>query len=134
VTFCCPAPYLRHKSAISSNKSEQVRTSNNQDDLNWLILWMRGELRVREDKFDTAFALYDQAFEDAKTRAGSDLYLFANKFASVGAMANKWSRFKRLVAWTNHADIEIRILRNFEMSEENIRGSFELLKRITYVN
>jgi hypothetical protein len=95
---------------------------------------MRGELRVREDKFDTAFALYDQAFEDAKTRAGSDLYLFANKFASVCAMANKWSRFKRLVVWTNHSDIELQMLRNIEISKENIRGSFELLKRITYVN
>jgi hypothetical protein len=95
---------------------------------------MRGELNAQEQKLDTAFTFYDQAFEDAKTRAGSELYLFANKFSEVCAKANKWSRLKQLIKWANYADIEIRILRNFEMSEENIRGSFELLKRITYVN
>lgn len=113
---------------------KKIKASNNEDNLKWLVLWMRGELKVREEKFDTALALYDQAFGDAKTRAGSDLYLFANKFASVCAKANKWSHFKRLIAWTSHADIEIRVLRNYEMSEENIRSSFELLKRITYIN
>lgn len=117
-----------------SNFEQLIKANNNEDNLSWLVLWMRGELNAQEQKFDAAFTFYDQAFEDAKTRAASELYLFANKFADVCAKANKWSRFKRLVAWTSHTDIEIRILRNFEISEENIRGTFELLKRITYAN
>lgn len=113
---------------------KKTKASSNEDDLKWLVLWMSGELNAQEQKFDAAFTFYDQAFEHAKTRAGSELYLFVNKFANVCAKANKWSRYKRLVAWTRHTDIEIRILRNFEMSEENIRDTFERLKRITYVN
>lgn len=117
-----------------SNFEKQIKASNNEGDLKWLALWMLGELNVQEEKFDIAFDFYNQAFEDAKTRAGSELYLFVNKFASVCAKANKWSRFKKLMNWAKHNGIEIRILRNFDMSDENIRDSFELLKKINYVN
>lgn len=62
---------------------KQIKASNNEDDLKWLILWMSGELNSQEQKFDTAFTFYDEAFEGAKTRASSELYLFVNKFAEV---------------------------------------------------
>lgn len=101
--------------------------------LKMMIEWMLATFHVRNKEHQTAFSHYANAFELAKQKVGQDTYLLVNEFAESCAKNNNFREFRKLLGWSRHHSIQVRFLRDSEITDDNVRQAFELLKVVTYI-
>ena len=76
--------------------------------------------------------LFEQAFEQAKYRAGKAQYKLVNQYLEVCAKNDQKRRFKKGVEWARYLGIPIRWLRDKEPTEENLDFVFYIFSKATY--
>lgn len=98
----------------------------------WMVHWNRAALCYKKEQDEEAFIHIQKAFDLAKYSAGKNQYQIVNQYIELAAKNNSWKSFKKGVAWASYLGLSVRWLRNDEPTEENLRGVFELMKRVRY--
>lgn len=100
--------------------------------LAWMVPWLRGVVRYRQEKYRAAFPYFEQAFVRAKYSAGRNQYKLVNQYIELAAKVDRWGSFKKGVEWANYLRLSVRWLRDDEPTEEKLRFVFEMMKRAQY--
>ena len=75
---------------------------------------------------------YEIAFKNAKYRAGQNQYDLVNQYVEVAAKNDVRKDFKKGIEWAQYLGIEIRWLRNVELTDENLKSVYEMMKVVNY--
>ncbi len=75
---------------------------------------------------------YEIAFNNAKYRAGQNQYDLVNQYVEVAAKNDVRKDFKKGIEWAQYLGIEIRWLRNVELTDENLKSVYEMMKVVNY--
>lgn len=102
------------------------------EQLAWMVTWLRAVILYRREDYRTAFDNAEYAFERAKYGAGMNQYALVNLYIELAAKTGKWKNFKKGVEWANFIGLSVRLLRNREPTEEDLRGVFTLMKKVQY--
>lgn len=100
--------------------------------LEWMVHWTRAAHCYRKEQHDKAFIHIQKAFNLAKYSAGQNQYKIVNQYIELAAKNSSWKSFKKGVAWASFLGLPVRWLRDDEPSEDNLRGVFELMKKVRY--
>lgn len=128
---------LKNSSTLQSDADdfkENLRTSGLADQLCWLASWVDAARTYRAEDFSAAMDLFEQAFEQAKYRAGKSQYKLVNQYLEICAKNNQKRKFKKGVEWANYLGIQVRWLRDKEQTDENIDLAFFILSKANYVH
>lgn len=112
--------------------AEMLKANGVEDLLPWMVPWLRGVLLYRSENFEAAFSHFQLAFEKAKYCAGNKQYDLVNRYVELSAKTDHWREFKKGVHWAKYLGISIRLLRDDEPTDENLRPVFRMMKKITY--
>lgn len=100
--------------------------------LEWMVHWNRAALCYKKEQDEEAFIHIQKAFDLAKYSAGKNQYQIVNQYIELAAKNNRWKSFKKGIAWASYLGLSVRLLRDDEPTEDNLRGVFELMKRVRY--
>lgn len=102
--------------------------------LEWMVHWNRAVLYYKNKQDQEAFMFIQKAFELAQYSAGKNQYLIVNQYIELAAKNNSWKVFKKGVSWADYLGISVRWLRDKEPTEDNLRATFELMKKGRYLD
>ncbi|KRW58566.1 hypothetical protein [Pseudomonas sp. TTU2014-080ASC] len=102
------------------------------EQLCWMEPWLRGVCHYRREEFEAAMPYLEQAFENAKYRAGKSQYDLVNQYVEVAAKNDNRRAFKKGIEWAQYLDIKIRWLRDDEPTEEKLDYVYYMLKMARY--
>lgn len=100
--------------------------------LKWMVHWNRGVLCYKKQDDEKAFIHIQKAFELAKYSAGNRQYEIVNQYIELAAKNDSWKSFKKGIAWASYLGIPVRFLRDNEPTDDNLRGVFDLMKKVRY--
>lgn len=100
--------------------------------LEWMVHWNRASLFYKKKEYGEAFVHIQKAFDMAKYSAGKNQYQIVNQHIELAAKNNSWKSFKKGVAWASYLGLSVRLLRDDEPTDKNLRGVFDLMKKIRY--
>jgi len=100
--------------------------------LHWMVPWLRASVRYRSEDYEAAFAYIETAFECAKYCAGNKQYQLVNQYIELAAKTDRWICFKKGVEWAQYLGLSVRWLRDREPSMDNLKDTFEMMKRVQY--
>lgn len=127
---------LKNNPATKTSDSEEfkqdLRSHDLEDQLSWLASWIDAAIAYRSEDYSAAMDLFEQAFEQAKYRAGKAQYKLVNQYLEVCAKNDQKRRFKKGVEWARYLGIPIRWLRDKEPTEENLDFVFYIFSKATY--
>ncbi|ERS82107.1 hypothetical protein Q667_06110 [Marinobacter sp. C1S70] len=127
---------IKNNPATNTSDSEELKqdlhSHDLEDQLSWLASWIDAAIAYRSEDYSAAMDLFEQAFEQAKYRAGRAQYKLVNQYLEACAKNNQKRRFKKGVEWARYLGISIRWLRDKEPTEENLDFVFMMLSRATY--
>jgi len=103
-----------------------------EDQLSWLASWIDAAIAYRSEDYSAAMDLFEQAFHQAKYRAGKAQYKLVNQYLEVCAKNDQKRRFKKGVEWARYLGLQIRWLRDKEPTEENLDLVFLIFSKATY--
>lgn len=115
---------IKNNQATNTSDSEEFKqdlhSHDLEDQLSWLASWIDATIAYRSEDYSAAMDLFEQAFEQAKYRAGKAQYKLVNQYLEVCAKNDQKRRFKKGVEWARYLGIPIRWLRDREPTEENL--------------
>ncbi|WP_322981259.1 hypothetical protein [Pseudomonas sp. C11] len=123
-----PATQLGHIDAYA----DEVAAYGLEEQLCWMVPWLRGVYHYRKEEFKTAMPHFQAAFENAKYRAGKNQYKLVNQYVEVAAKNDDRRGFKKGIEWAQYLDIKIRWLRDDEPTEEKLNYVCYMLKISRY--
>lgn len=101
--------------------------------LAWMVPWLRFQVCYRCDDHAQAWAMIEQAFEFARYRAGSHQYVIVNHYIELAAKLGKALAFRKGVYWSRYIGIEVRWLRDKELTQENLDFLMTMMSKARYV-
>jgi len=110
----------------------QVSSFGLDEQLCWLVPWLRGVYHYRKEEFEAAMPHFQAAFEHAKYRAGKNQYKLVNQYVEVAAKNDDRRGFKKGIEWAQYLDIKVRWLRDDEPTEEKLDYVYGMLKIARY--
>lgn len=111
---------------------QELNVSGVRDLLPWMAPWLRALRFYRQGEYEASFGLFQAAFNLGKYCAGGNQYELVNQYVEVSAKTNRWREFRKGVEWAQYLGLEIRWLRATEPTKENLRGVFNLMKKVQY--
>ncbi|MBT0727614.1 hypothetical protein HGT73_09490 [Rosenbergiella australiborealis] len=106
----------------------EMRDNQLLNGLQWMVHWNRALIHYRKHEDKEAFRHIEKAFEVAQYSAGKNQYEIVNQFIELAAKNNNWKSFKNGVLWANYLGIRGRWLSNYELTDENLRHAFNIMK------
>jgi len=120
---------LRKNPAMSveslSSFERQVKASEVEHLLDWLVPWLHAIRYNWQGKYDLAFPYIQDAFNRAKYCAGGNQRGIIKLLLTVAAKCKKRVAFKRGVMWAQYMHIDFPWLRQGNLSDEDIDYLFE---------
>jgi len=110
----------------------QVSSFGLDEQLCWMVPWLRGVYHYRKEEFEAAMPHFQAAFENAKYRAGKDQYKLVNQYVEVAAKNDDRRGFKKGIEWAQYLGIQVRWLRDDEPTEEKLDYVYYMLKIARY--
>jgi len=110
----------------------QVSSYGLDEQLCWMVPWLRGVYHYRKEEFEAAMPHFHAAFENAKYRAGKNQYKLVNQYVEVAAKNDDRRGFKRGIEWAQYLGIQVRWLRDDEPTEEKMDYVYHMLKIARY--
>jgi hypothetical protein len=110
----------------------QIAAYGLDEQLCWMVPWLRGVYHYRGGQFETAMSHLQVAFENAKYRAGKNQYKLVNQYVELAAKNDDRRSFKKGIEWAQYLNIKIRWLRDNEPTEEKLNFVFSMLKMARY--
>ncbi|RIZ16041.1 hypothetical protein AXX00_11910 [Pseudomonas aeruginosa] len=110
----------------------QVAAYGLDEQLCWMVPWLRGVYHYRREEFEAAMPHFQAAFENAKYRAGKNQYKLVNQYVEVAAKNDDRRGFKKGIEWAQYLDIKVRWLRDDEPTEEKLDYVCYMLKIARY--
>lgn len=110
----------------------QVAAYGLDEQLCWMVPWLRGVYHYRKDQFEAAMPHFQAAFENAKYRAGKNQYKLVNQYVELAAKNDDRRSFKKGIEWAQYLGIKIRWLRDDEPTEEKLDFVCSMLKMARY--
>lgn len=110
----------------------QVAAYGLDEQLCWMVPWLRGVYHYRKDQFEAAMPHFQEAFENAKYRAGKNQYKLVNQYVELAAKNDDRRSFKKGIEWAQYLGIKIRWLRGDEPTEEKLDFVCSMLKMARY--
>jgi hypothetical protein len=110
----------------------QVNAYGLGEHLCWMEPWLRAVYHYRKEDFKAAMSYYQEAFENAKYRAGKYQYDLVNQYVEASAKNDKRQFFKKGVEWAQYLGIKVRWLRDDEPTEDKLDFVYEMLKIARY--
>lgn len=110
----------------------QVAAYGLNEQLCWMMPWLRGVYHYRKEEFAAAMPHFQEAFENAKYRAGKNQYKLVNQYVEVAAKNDDRRGFKKGIEWAQYLRIQIRWLRDDEPTDEKLDYVYYMLKRARY--
>ncbi|MBP2698303.1 MULTISPECIES: hypothetical protein [Pseudomonas] len=110
----------------------QVAAYGLDEQLCWMVPWLRGVYHYRKEEFEAAMPHFQAAFENAKYRAGKNQYKLVNQYVEVAAKNDDRRGFKKGIEWAQYLDIKVRWLRDDEPTEEKLDYVYYMLKTARY--
>lgn len=100
--------------------------------LPWMAAWLRFLLHYREESYESAWPHIAQAFRCAKYCAGAKQRHIVNHYIELAAKLGKRREFEKGVHWAHFIGIELRWLRDRNMSDEGLDCVMEMMRRVRY--
>jgi len=129
---------LKDAPQVSEKQIEQfgIELKHGQVDiyLPWILDWIYGAFYYRKKQYEIAYPFLKNAFEAAKYCAGKNQYKLVNQYVELAAKNNKRSDFKKGIEWAQFLDIDIRLLRDKEATEENLEYVYSIMKKADYIS
>lgn len=110
----------------------QVAAYGLDEQLCWMVPWLRGVYHYRKEEFEAAMPHFQAAFENAKYRAGKNQYKLVNQYVEVAAKNDDRRGFKKGIEWAQYLDIKIRWLRNDEPTAEKLDYVYYMMQKARY--
>lgn len=110
----------------------QVSSFGLDEQLCWMVPWLRGVYHYRKEEFEAAMPHFQTAFENAKYRAGKNQYKLVNQYVEVAAKNDDRRGFKKGIDWAQYLGIEVRWLRNDEPTEEKLDFVYYVMQKARY--
>lgn len=110
----------------------QVAAYGLDEQLCWMVPWLRGVYQYRKEEFKAAMPHFQAAFENAKYRAGKDQYKLVNQYVEVAAKNDDRRAFKKGIEWAQYLGLKIRWLRDDEPTEEKLDFVYYMMQRARY--
>lgn len=110
----------------------QVAAYGLDEQLCWMVPWLRGVYHYRKEEFEAAMPHFQAAFENAKYRAGKNQYKLVNQYVEVAAKNDDRRGFKKGIEWAQYLGIKIRWLRDDDPTEEKLDYVCYMLKIARY--
>ncbi len=110
----------------------QVAAYDLDEQLCWMVPWLRGVYHYRKEEFEAAMPHLQAAFENAKYRAGKNQYTLVNQYVEVAAKNDDRRGFKKGIEWAQYLDIKIRWLRDDEPTEEKLDAVYFIMQKARY--
>ncbi|AVI86119.1 hypothetical protein BTW15_28065 [Pseudomonas syringae pv. tomato] len=110
----------------------QVAAYGLDEQLCWMVPWLRGVYHYRKGQFEAAMPHFQEAFENAKYRAGKNQYKLVNQYVELAAKNDDRRSFKKGIEWAQYLGIKIRWLRDDEPTEEKLDFVYSMLKMARY--
>lgn len=102
--------------------------------LEWMVHWNRAVVYYKNRQDQEAFMHIQKAFELARYAAGKNQYAIVNQYIELAAKNDSWKVFKKGVFWADYLGLSVRWLRGNEPTEDNLRATFELMKKGRYLD
>lgn len=102
--------------------------------LEWMVHWNRAVVYYKNRQDQEAFMHIQKAFELARYAAGKNQYAIVNQYIELAAKNDSWKVFKKGVFWADYLGLSVRWLRGKEPTEDNLRATFELMKKGRYLD
>ncbi len=112
--------------------SAQVAAYGLNEQLCWMVPWLRGVYHYRKEEFAAAMPYFQTAFENAKYRAGKNQYKLVNQYIEVAAKNDDRRGFKKGIEWAQYLGIKVRWLRDDEPTEDKLDYVCNMLKIARY--
>ncbi|QAY82640.1 hypothetical protein [Pseudomonas arsenicoxydans] len=110
----------------------QVAAYGLDEQLCWIVPWLRGVYHYRKDEFAVAMPHFQAAFENAKYRAGKNQYKLVNQYVEVAAKNGDRRAFKKGIEWAQYLGIKVRWLRDDELTEEKLDYVYYIMQKARY--
>ncbi|MCV4342647.1 hypothetical protein [Pseudomonas capsici] len=110
----------------------QVAAYGLDEQLCWMVPWLRGVYHYRKEEFGAAMPHLQAAFENAKYRAGKNQYKLVNQYVEAAAKNDDRRGFKKGIEWAQYLGIKVRWLRDDEPTEEKLDYVYFMLKLARY--
>lgn len=110
----------------------QVAAYGLDEQLCWMVPWLRGVYHYRKEEFEAAMPHFQAAFEHAKYRAGKNQYKLVNHYIEVAAKNGDRRGFKKGIEWAQYLGLKVRWLRDDEPTEEKLDYVYYMLKIARY--
>lgn len=110
----------------------QVSAYDLDEQLCWMVPWLRGVYHYRREGFEAAMPHFQAAFENAKYRAGKNQYKLVNQYVEVAAKNDDRRGFKKGIEWAQYLGLKIRWLRDDEPTEEKLDFVYYMMQKARY--
>ncbi len=110
----------------------QVLAYGLDEQLCWMVPWLRGVYHYRQEDFATAMPHFHEAFENAKYRAGKNQYKLVNQYVEVSAKNDDRRAFKKGIEWAQYLGIKVRWLRDDEPTDEKLDFVYYMMQIVRY--
>lgn len=112
--------------------ASQVEAYGMDAQLCWMVPWLRGVYQYRKEDFEGAMPHFQEAFDNAKYRAGKNQYKLVNQYIELAAKTEDRRAFKKGIEWAQYLNIKIRWLRDDEPTEEKLDFVCSMLQMARY--
>ncbi|MNP44629.1 hypothetical protein D3C76_1385010 [compost metagenome] len=127
---------LKNDAATRSDQideyASQVAAYGLDEQLCWMVPWLRGVYHYRKEEFEAAMPHFQAAFENAKYRAGKNQYKLVNQYVELTAKNGDRRGFKKGIEWAQYLNIKIRWLRDDEPTEAKLDYVYYMLTIARY--
>ena len=109
-----------------------LQASDARAHLPWMVPWLRFLNCYRSHDDAAAWTWISEAYKQARYRAGSKQHKIANHYIELAAKARDRVAFRKGVNWARYVGVDIRWLRDKDLSAENIDFAMEVFRRSRY--
>jgi hypothetical protein len=100
--------------------------------LPWMVPWLRFQVCYRRRDDTAAWGWIAQAYEAARYRAGGRQYQILNHYLELAAKMGREGAFRKAVLWADYVDLQVRWLRDKEITPQNLADAMEMLRIARY--
>lgn len=110
----------------------QVAAYDLDEQLCWMVPWLRGVYHYRREEFEAAMPHFQAAFENGRYRAGKNQYKLVNQYVELAVKNDDRRGFKKGIEWAQYLGLKIRWLRDDEPTEEKLDFVYYMMQKARY--